>query len=61
MLAKEIRKHRNINDIVVKNKEIKLSQYADDTGSRESHKACIQTFFYYFYEVSGLKLNDKKT
>ena len=31
MLAKEIRKNRNINGIVVRNEEIKLSQYADDT------------------------------
>ena len=47
MLAKEIRKDRNINGIVVRNEEIKLSQYADDTtlildGSRESLKACLR-------------------
>ena len=65
MLAKEIRKNRNTNGIVVRNEEIKLSQYADDTtlildGSRESFKACLQTLDD-FYEVSGLKLNDKKT
>ena len=31
MLAKEIRKNRNINGIVVRNEEIKLSHHADDT------------------------------
>ena len=65
MLAKEIRKNRNINDIMVKHEEIKLSQYADDTtlildGWRETLKACIQTLDN-FYEASGLKINDKKT
>ena len=50
-------------DIVVKNEEIKLSQYADDVtlisdGSMESLKACIQTLDN-FYEASCLILNDK--
>ena len=31
MLAKGIRKDRNIKGIPVNNKEIKISQYADDT------------------------------
>ena len=44
-------------------REIKLSQYADDTtlildGTKESSKASLQTLDD-FYEVSGLKLNDK--
>ncbi|KAL9982000.1 hypothetical protein ACROYT_G010777 [Oculina patagonica] len=65
VLAKAIRKNRNIKGILVKNKEIKLSQYADDTtlvlnGSRESLLNCLQTLDD-FYKVSGLKLNDKKT
>ena len=64
MLAKEIRKNRNINGILVNDEEIKLSQYADDTtlildGSRESLMACIQILGD-FHKVSGLKLNDKK-
>ena len=46
-------------------REIKLSQYADDTtlildGTKESLKASLKTLDD-FYEVSGLKLNDKKT
>ena len=54
----------NISGILVNNKEIKLSQYADDTtlildGSRESLTASLKTLDD-FYEISGLKLNDKK-
>ena len=46
-------------------REIKLSQYADDTtlildGTKESLRASLKTLVH-FYEVSGLKLNDKKT
>ena len=52
MLTKAIRKNDNISGILVNNKEIKLSQYADDTtlildGSRESLRANVtknQTF-----------------
>ena len=45
-------------------REIKLSQYADDTtlileGTKESLRASLKTLDD-FYEVSGLKLNDKK-
>ena len=45
-------------------REIKLSQYADDTtlildGTKESVKASLKTLDD-FKEVSGLKLNDKK-
>ena len=48
MLAKAIRKNDNISGILVNNKEIKLSQYADDTtlildGSRESLTASLKT------------------
>jgi len=65
MLAKAIRENDDISGILVNNKEIKLSQYADDTtlildGSRESLTASLKTLDD-FYEISGLKLNDKKT
>ena len=64
MLAKAIRKNDNISGILVNNKEIKLSQYADDTtlildGPRESLTASLKTLDD-FYEISDLKLNDKK-
>ena len=65
MLAKAIRENKNINGIRVKNKEIKLSQYADDTtlildGTRESLLASLQ-LLNGFYVASGLRLNDRKT
>ena len=65
MLAKAIRENKNIKGIFVNGKEIKLSQYADDTtlildGTKESLRASLKTLDE-FYEVSGLKLNDKKT
>ena len=65
MLAKVIRKNKNIHSICVKNKEIRLSQYADDTmlildGTRESPLASLQLLDG-FYVASGLRLNDKKT
>ena len=50
---------------LVNNKEIKLSQYADDTtltldGSKKSLVASLEMLDD-FYEVSGLRLNDTKT
>ena len=60
MPAKKIRKNRNINGIMVNNTETKLSQFADDTTLIIDGLACLQTFDI-FYDVSGLKLNDKKT
>ena len=65
MLAKAIRENTSITGIFVNNREIKLSQYADDTtlildGTKESLIASLKTLDD-FYEVSGLKLNDKKT
>ena len=65
VLAKAIRENKNIKGIFVNGKEIKLSQYADDTtlildGTKESLRASLKTLDE-FYEVSGLKLNDKKT
>ena len=65
MLAKAIRENQSIKGIFVNRREIKLSQYADDTklildGTNESLKASLKMLDE-FYEVSGLKLNDKKT
>ena len=50
VLAKAIRKDKKIVGILVNNKEIKLSQYTDDT-----------TLTLDGYEVSGLRLSDTKT
>ena len=58
VLAKAIRENKSIRGIFVNSREIKLSQYADDT--KESLRASLKTLDD-FYEVSGLKLNDKKT
>ena len=49
----------------MKDKEIKLSQYADDTtlildGSEESLQESLQIIDY-FGNISGLRLNNKKT
>lgn len=65
VLAKAIRENKSIKGIFVNGKEIKLSQYAGDTtlildGTKESLIASLKTLDD-FYEVSGLKLNDKKT
>ena len=65
ILAKAIRSNPNIKGISVNNTEIKLSQYADDTtlilnGTHESLSAALATINK-FGNVSGLKLNDKKT
>ena len=65
VLAKAIRENKSIKEIFVNGKEIKLSQYADDTtlildGTKEWLIASLKTLDD-FYEVSGLKLNDKKT
>ena len=64
ILAKAIQENTSIKGIFVNNREIKLSQYADDTtlildGRKESLIASL-TLLDDFYEVSGLKL-DKKT
>ena len=65
ILATKIRENKSIKGIFINNKEIKLSQYADDTtlildGTKESLIASLKTLDD-FYEISGLKLNDKKT
>ena len=64
VLAKVIRENQSIKGIFVNRREIKLSQYADDTtlildGTKESLKASLKMLDD-FYEVSRLKLNDKK-
>ena len=65
VLAKAIRKDKKIVGILVNNKEIKLSQYADDTtltldGSKKSLVASLEMLDD-FYEVSGLRLTDSTT
>ena len=65
VLAKAIRKDRNIKGILVNQRELKISQYADDTtlildGSNESLSASLYTLDN-FCEISGLRLNNKKT
>ena len=64
-LAKAIRESKNIKSILVNQKEIKISQYADDTtltldGSKKSLEASLNVLDK-FGDVSGLRLNDKKT
>ena len=56
---------KEIRGIRVKDKEIKLSQYADDTtlildGSEESFLESLKVIDY-FGNISGLRLNSKKT
>ena len=65
MLASAVRKSINIKGIYVNGVEIKLSQYADDTtlildGSHESLLSSL-AMLEDFSDVSGLRLNDKKT
>ena len=54
-----------IKGMNINNKEVLLSQFADDTilcldGSKESFYECIQTLKKYAL-ISGLKVNDEKT
>ena len=65
VLANAIRQKKEIRGIRVKDKEIKLSQYADDTtlildGSEESFLESLKVIDY-FGNISGLRLNSKKT
>ena len=64
-LAKAIRKNTDIKGLLVKDTEIKLSQYADDTtlildGSEKSLSEALR-ILESFEKVSGLRLNSKKT
>ena len=64
-LGKAIRANTTIKGIPVNNTEIKISQYTDDTtlilnGNQESLSAALNTIEN-FGNVSGLRLNDKKT
>ena len=65
VLANAIRQKKEIRGITVKDKEIKLSQYADDTtlildGSEESLLESLKIIDY-FGNISGLRLNSKRT
>ena len=65
ILAKAIRKCVDIRGLLVKDTEIKLSQYADDTtlildGSEKSLSEALK-ILQSFEKVSGLSLNSKKT
>ena len=65
ILAEAIRKNKNIKGITINEQEIKISQYADDTtlilnGSIVSYTTSLQTLDL-FSEISGLRLNSKKT
>ena len=56
---------KNIKGIFVNQKEVKLSQYADDTtlildGSKKSVEASLKLFDK-FGDPSGFRINDKKT
>ena len=65
ILAKSIRKNTDIKGLQVKNTEIKISQYADDTtlildGSQKSLIEALKEPRN-FSKISGLRLNSKKT
>ena len=65
VLGKMIRSDKVVNGIRINGKEIKLSQYADDTqvfldGSEESMKQ-LMYILQTFYKMSGLKVNEEKT
>ena len=65
ILAKALKRNRNVKGLYVGQEEIKISQYADDTtlilnGSQASLSAAPNPLDD-FGEVSGLKLNSKKT
>ena len=64
-LALALKNNEEIEGIKILNKEHKLCQYADDTSifmraTERNLRACIKTLNW-FYEVSGLKINIKKT
>ena len=64
-MAKAIGKNADIKGLLVKDTEIKLSQYADDTtlipdGSEKSLSEALR-ILESFEKVSGLRLSSKKT
>ena len=64
IMAETFRKSKKIRGITIKDTDIKLSQYADDTtlvldGSEESLKESIELLDS-FSRASGLRLNSKK-
>ena len=64
VLAIAIREQQNIKGIVVGTKEIKLTQYADDTCVYLNGSNCLENMvklFEHFYRYAGLKLNIDKT
>ena len=65
ILAISVRKNTEIKGITVKETEIKISQYSDDTtlildGSRSSLLVALKTLDD-FGKVSGLKISNKQT
>ena len=65
ILAKAIRKNADIKGLMVKDTEIKLSQFSDDTtlildGSEKSLSEALRVLES-FEKVSGLRLKSKKT
>ena len=65
VLASAIRSDQHIKGISVNQKEIKLSQYADDTtlildGSKDALETSLDVIGK-FSKISGLRLNNKKT
>ena len=65
VLAKAVRNNVSIKGFSLNNKEIKISQYADDTtlildGSKEALSSALNMLDD-FSRISGLRLNDKKT
>ena len=65
ILSTAIRNDKLLEGIVIHNKENKISQYADDTSLylRDSEKVLTQALkaLNWFYTISGLKINIKKT
>ena len=63
ILARSIRKNTDIKGLHVKNTEIKITQYADDTSLDGSRKSLIEALNVprSFSKISGLRLNSKKT
>ena len=65
VLAHMIRQKKEIKGFVLFDKEVKISQFADDTslfldGSKESFQYCIETILEYT-KYSGLAMNNEKT